>query len=289
MLIARKHAQTLAKKGHVCCPITVEGLKIVRSFWGKAWCGHMESYRDMENRLARGRTYVRNGSVFDLQIMPGRVEALVSGSDIYKVSVQFKTLSPKHWAAIRTRCAGQIASVVELLHGTFSDAVMKLLTNREDGMFPGSHDFTMNCSCPDSASMCKHIAAVIYGIGARLDHEPALLFKLRDVDYKELIAAAAAGLATAAAGAAGSAIAESDIADVFGVDIATEGTPAPAPPPVVATKGRAKAKPVKAAKKAKPKAKAGVKAKTKVKAKPKTKAKPKAKAAVSAKPRQKKD
>ena len=269
--IARKHVQSLAKKGHVCCPITVQGMKIARSFWGKAWCQHMESYRDLENRLARGRRYARNGSVFDLQITPGRVQALVSGSEIYEVTVKFKALSPKLWETIRSRCAGQIASIVELLQGTFSDAVMKVLTDQEAGMFPGSRDFSMACSCPDSADMCKHIAAVIYGIGARLDHEPALLFKLRDVDHKDLIAAAAAGLVTVTASATGSGIAELDIADVFGVDIAPGDTPVATPPPVVTSKGRAKAKVEKPAE-AKPKAKAGAKAKVKVK--PKKKASP---------------
>ena len=256
---ARKHAEKLAKTGQLCCPITIVGRTIAASFWGKAWCEHMESFRDYESRLPRGLAYARNGSIIDLQIKPGEVNALVSGSQIYQVSIKLKALEAKPWQLLRRRCSGQIASAIELLQGKFSDAVMKILTDRGAGMFPSSKDFSMDCSCPDSASMCKHIAAVLYGIGSRLDHEPGLFFTLRNVNHLELVAAAGEGIA-AAAQAQVSGIGEADLADVFGVDIATGAKPAASPPPVARPKRVA-------AKKAKAKAKARAKPKPKTKVK----------------------
>src|SRR6516165_2714205 len=73
------------KKGQTVSPVVIEGRAIATTFWGKAWCDNLESYSDFANRLPRGRTYVRNGSVIDLQITPGQIKALVSGSEIYKV------------------------------------------------------------------------------------------------------------------------------------------------------------------------------------------------------------
>lgn len=240
---AKQHAEKLRKKGHECCPVVLEGRTIARSFWGRAWCDHMESFHDYSNRLPRGRTYVRNGSVFDLQIKPGKVTALVSGTEIYEVEVTLKPLADRRWEAIRERCAGQVASVVELLQGKFSDAVMQVLTDPEEGMFPAAREFTMDCSCPDGAGMCKHIAAVLYGIGSRLDDQPELFFTLRDVDHTELIAAATAGLTAATdSRSAEPTIAAEDLSEVFGVEIDT-GTPAPASTPSPAQK-KAKARPV---------------------------------------------
>ena len=265
---ARKHAEKLAKTGQLCCPITIVGRKIAVSFWGKAWCEHMESFHDYENRLPRGRTYARNGSIIDLQIKPGQVNALVSGSHIYEVSIKLKALDAKPWQAIRRRCAGQIASAIELLKGKFSDAVMKVLTDRGEGMFPSVKDFSMDCNCPDSASMCKHIAAVLYGIGSRLDHEPGLFFTLRKVNHLDLVAAAGEGIA-AAAQAQVSGIAEADLADVFGVDIATREKPVAKIPPISRPK-RVAAKKAKAKPKPKTKVKVKIKVKTKLVRKAKT-------------------
>ena len=82
---AEKKVQALKKKGHDINPIVVEGRMIAKTFWGKAWCKHLESFSDYENRLPRGRTYVRNGSVIDLKLSAGQIKALVSGSSIYRV------------------------------------------------------------------------------------------------------------------------------------------------------------------------------------------------------------
>lgn len=217
---AAKHAKKLAKGGTQLSPVTSAGTKIATSFWGKAWCTHLESFSDYENRLPRGRSYVRNGSVIDLQIAPGKIAAQVMGSSLYTETITIAPLDAKRWAAIKAECAGKIDSLVGLLQGRLSDAVMRVITDRERGLFPAPSEITLDCSCPDWADMCKHIAAVLYGVGARLDTQPELLFVLRGVDYLELISAAvqAPGLA-AGAGADAGAMGAAELADVFGIEI----------------------------------------------------------------------
>jgi len=160
---------------------------IAKSFWGKSWCKHLESFSDYENRLPRGRTYVRNGSVCHLGIGKEEAKAIVSGSEMYKLSIHIEPLDPKKWEIIKDRCKGKIGSLIELLQGKISDEVMELVTDRKNGLFPDPNEIRFNCNCPDWADMCKHVAAAMYGIGVRLDTEPELLFKLRGVDHEELI------------------------------------------------------------------------------------------------------
>ena len=191
---AAREMEKLKKKGHPVSPVVIEGRTIAKTFWGKAWCENLERYSDFENRLPRGRTYVRNGSVVDLQIGGGEVKALVSGSEIYKVAVKVTPVSKARWQSICSDCAGAIDSLVELLQGRFSKGVMERLCRQGTGLFPSPDEIQLSCSCPDWASMCKHVAAVLYGIGARLDQQPELLFKLHKVDEKELIAKAGQGL-----------------------------------------------------------------------------------------------
>ena len=193
-LKAEREMQKLKKKGHPVSPVAIEGRTIAATFWGKAWCDNLERYSDFSNRLPRGRTYVRNGSVLDLQIGPGEVKALVNGSEIYKVAVTITAVPKTRWLSICTDCAGAIDSFVELLQGQFSKGVMARLCQDKTGLFPAPSEIKFSCSCPDWASMCKHVAAVFYGIGARLDEQPDLLFKLRKVDQKELITKAGRGL-----------------------------------------------------------------------------------------------
>jgi uncharacterized Zn finger protein len=157
------------------------------TFWGRAWCTNLESYSDYSNRLPRGRTYVCNGSVVDLKIAKGRIEALVSGSELYEIQIDIAALPRRNWAALKERCAGKIGSLVELLQGKLSKAVMELVTDRDRGLFPKPNEIKMRCSCPDYAGMCKHLAAVMYGVGNRLDSSPEVLFVLRGVDHTELI------------------------------------------------------------------------------------------------------
>ena len=176
---AARYAATLAKKGSKLVPVRVTGRDIATTFWGKAWCENLESYSDFANRLPRGRTYLRNGSVIDLQVNRGHVTAQVSGSDIYRVEVKIRELTDSVWKIIKRDCAESIHSLLDLLQGRFSQGVMERLTRPRDGLFPQPKEISMRCSCPDSAVLCKHVAAVLYGVGARLDKEPELLFQLR--------------------------------------------------------------------------------------------------------------
>jgi uncharacterized Zn finger protein len=216
---AAREVEKRRKKGHAVSPVVVEGRTIAHTFWGKAWCDNLESYSDFENRLPRGRTYVRNGSVVDLQIQPGKATALVSGSELYEVNIAITPLPEKQWRALKSRCAGQIGSVVELLQGQLSKSVIGLVTAHDGGLFPRPGEIKMSCSCPDWAGMCKHIAAVLYGVGARLDQQPELFFRLRKVDHLELIEEAVSGAGKKTA-TRKKTLAEADVAGVFGIELA---------------------------------------------------------------------
>jgi uncharacterized Zn finger protein len=214
------------KKGRTISPVVIEGRKIAETFWGKAWCDNLERYSDYANRLPRGRTYARNGSVVDLQVGPGCVTALVSGSAIYDVRVTVGPVPRARWSAICKDCAGGIDSVVELLQGRFSTGVMTRLCEDKTGLFPSPKDILFTCSCPDWASMCKHVAAVLYGIGARLDHQPELLFTLRKVDQQDLIAIAGADLSKTRKLPAGAKVLRSDdLSEMFGIEMAPATQP----------------------------------------------------------------
>ncbi|GMR21792.1 MAG: hypothetical protein BMS9Abin37_0107 [Acidobacteriota bacterium] len=189
-LKAAKRIAKMKKAGRRVSPVEIAGRKIALTFWGDAWCKNLESYSDYSNRLPRGRTYARNGSVIDLQIEPGRVRSLVSGSDIYAVHIKVKAIAKHRWTGIKGECAGQIDSLVELLQGSISKSVMEIVTRKGEGLFPSPPEISLSCSCPDWAIMCKHVAATLYGVGARLDHEPEVLFTLRDVDPAEMVEAA---------------------------------------------------------------------------------------------------
>lgn len=213
---AAKKTAKLAKEGRKLSPVAVAGRTIAKTFWGRAWCQHIESFSDYVNRLPRGRTYARNGSIIDLQITKGAISALVMGSSLYELDFTIKPLEKSRWTTIKSRCIGQIDSLVELLQGRFSDASMRVLTDPETGLFPSSPEIKKTCSCPDWAGLCKHLAAVLYGIGARLDEKPELLFLLRGVDHLDLLEGAPTGTGAAKPSALDSA----DLADVFGIEIA---------------------------------------------------------------------
>ena len=215
---AAKQAAKLFIKGQKLSPVQIKGRDIARTFWGKAWCSHLESFSDYENRLPRGRTYVRNGSVIDLQIAPGKITAKVMGSSLYEITFSIAPLDESRWQAIKAECAGKIDSLVELLQGRLSSAVLRIITDRDKGLFPKPSEIEKTCSCPDWADLCKHLAAVLYGVGSRLDQEPELLFVLRGVDHLELIGSATETGAIAQAGEGS--LADSDIAGVFGIEIA---------------------------------------------------------------------
>jgi uncharacterized Zn finger protein len=233
---AAREIARFRKKGQPLAPIVIQGRTIARSFWGKAWCDNLERYSDFANRLPRGRTYVRNGSVMDLELGLGTVKALVSGSELYRISVVIAPLPRTRWRVVVRECAGKIGSLVELLQGRFSRAVMEMLIRRETGLFPSAKEIAFECSCPDWAAMCKHVAATLYGVGARLDAEPELFFRLRRVDQLDLLTAASSGAVLGAAQGDGTRkrIAESALTEVFGIELddssRARGTlPGPAP------------------------------------------------------------
>jgi uncharacterized Zn finger protein len=215
---AAREVARRAKKGQKVCPVRIEGRTIASTFWGKAWCTNLESYSDFENRLPRGRTYVRNGSVVHLEIDKGRIKALVSGSELYEVQIDIAELPKPDWPALKKQCAGKIGSLVELLQGKLSKAVMELVTDRSRGLFPKPKEIKMRCSCPDYAGMCKHVAAVMYGVGNRLDSSPELLFVLRGVDHMELIEQAIPTAPIKAASGAPT-IATDDLGAIFDIEI----------------------------------------------------------------------
>ena len=219
----KRLAQRRAASGRKPSPVTIEGRTIARSFWGKAWCGNLESYRDYEYRLPRGRSYVRNGAVLDLDLAAGKIVAVVCGTGLYDVDIQIKPVAHAHWSRIKEQCAGQIGSLIELLEGRLSDQVMRIIAHREHGLFPKPAEIELKCSCPDRATMCKHVAAAMYGVGARLDEQPELLFVLRGVDHSELIGAAA-DLQVSRNRRARKTIAADDLAGVFGIELA-QGSP----------------------------------------------------------------
>lgn len=243
---AAKYAAKVAKKEKRSLnPIQISGRKIADTFWGKAWCDNLEAYSDFSNRLPRGRTYVRNGSVIDLQIERGKITAMVSGSDVYQVTIQIDSLPKKQWAGVKNDCAQSIDSLLDLLAGRFDDGVMKRLTHKEEGLFPKPKEIKFSCSCPDWATMCKHCAAVLYGIGSRLDRSPEMLFTLRGVDHTELIGQAVTveNLDTSLKAKSNNEIDTDELSEMFGIDLVQDAASEPQSsrkPPKRALKGKAK-------------------------------------------------
>src|SRR3954471_14606515 len=165
--------------------------KLVHSFWGKAWCKHLESHSNYEYRLPRGRSYLRQGNVYNLVIEPGVVTAKVAGSSLYDVRVTFQPLGKSEWTRIKADCAGQVSSLLDLLAGKLGDGVLRTITDIERGLFPKPREIRFSCSCPDHADLCKHVAATLYGVGVHLETKPDLFFILRSVDPSELLSGTA--------------------------------------------------------------------------------------------------
>lgn len=160
------------------------------TFWGRAWCENLEAYSDYGNRLPRGRSYLRAGRVMDLDIMEGEVFAYVAGTGLYEVSIFIEPLVEDRWQALTEEVAGQITNLVDLLGGCMGAGVLRAITDRDSGLFPEPKEIRFDCSCPDYADMCKHVAAVLYAVGVKLDDAPELFFQLRKVDHRQLIGAA---------------------------------------------------------------------------------------------------
>jgi len=226
---AERKLAKLKKQGRSVAPVRIEGRTITKSFWGKSWCVNLERYSDYENRLPRGRTYVRNGSVIDLQIAKGEISAMVAGSELYQIKIAIAPVTRARWKSICRDCAGTVDSLVELLQGRLAKGVMDRVCREGDGLFPSPTEIKLSCSCPDWADMCKHVAAALYGVGARLDEKPQLLFVLRDVDETEMLASAGQDSPLTMAPGAAKLLDESDVAALFGLEMAeTPDTPNPA-------------------------------------------------------------
>jgi uncharacterized Zn finger protein len=209
------------ERGEIFDPVRVAGRSMSSTSWGHAWCKHIESFRDYENRLPRGRTYARNGSVLHLELRPGEIEAKVMGSELYELRIEIDPCAQAVWTRVRRRCAGGIGSLIELLEGRISSEVMAAMTSERDGLLPDLKQVRMSCSCPDWAALCKHLAAVLYGVGARLDERPELLFVLRGVDPAELVDRAALPGQTSGV-PAGTRTIERDLSGVFGIELDEE-------------------------------------------------------------------
>src|ERR1700704_668760 len=228
---AEREVAKLKKKGQSIEPVVIEGKKIAASFWGKAWCDNLERYSDYESRLPRGRSYVRNGSVVDLKLDKGEVLALVQGSSLYKIKITIEPTAKKRWKSICQDCTGSIDSLVELLQGRMAKSVMDRVCREGDGLFPAPKEIKLSCSCPDGARMCKHVAATLYGVGARLDKKPQLLFALRGVDESELLAGAASGAALSKSASTNAKVLDDgDMAALFGLEMADGTGPGMSPP-----------------------------------------------------------
>jgi uncharacterized Zn finger protein len=222
---ASKKLAQLRKKDPDIQPVIIEGLILAKTWWGKSWNKNLESYADYSNRIGRGRSYVRNGAVLDLKIQPGKVKALVQGSESrpYVVIIEIKPIQKNNWIKIKESCQGRLDSLPELLEGNFPKALASVFMAKGEGLFPSSDEIKLSCSCPDWASMCKHVAATLYGIGARLDENPMLFFTLRNADVHELIAQAVddhtQNLLKIAENKSARVLDNLDLEDMFGIDL----------------------------------------------------------------------
>ncbi len=227
---AKKHVAALLKKGIALDPVAIEGRTIARTWWGTHWNKNLERYADYAYRLDRGRSYVRNGAVLDLKIKEGLIVAMVAGSERkpYDVKITIERLDPGKWRTLVKKTSGRIETVSGLLEGVFPHELADLFFAQNKGLFPNPKEIRFACSCPDYASLCKHVAASLYGTGARLDKQPSLFFALRNVDMRELVgkavAQAAGRLLSKAGGASGKGsrilnLSETDggISEMFGI------------------------------------------------------------------------
>lgn len=185
---AKESMQKQQKKGKQLHPVVIEGRTIAKSWWGQAWCRNLERYADYGSRLERGKRYVRTGTVVDLELEKGKISARVQGSrkTPYVVEIRISPLNQDRCQEILNRCSDRIENMEELLSGNFPQSCKELFTD-EGGLFPNPSEISFSCSCPDWALMCKHVAAVLYGVGARLDEQPSLFFTLRGIEMDKFI------------------------------------------------------------------------------------------------------
>lgn len=226
---AAKTVEKLKKKNKDISPVVITGTSIAKTWWGKSWNKNLESYADYSNRIGRGRSYLKNGAVLDLKITEGNINALVqgSGSKPYKVNIIIKALPKDIWEDIMNQCLGKIESIEELIEGKFPKALADFFTAKGSGLFPAPTEIDLSCSCLDWAIMCKHVAAVLYGVGSRLDDKPELFFVLRQVNINDLISEAinkkTQTLLEKSKSKGRRVIEETDMFDMFGINMEVTG------------------------------------------------------------------
>jgi len=222
--LAAKKLEKLKKKREVN-PVVLSGKALARTWWGKAWNENLERYADYSNRIGRGRSYVRHGAVLDLQVREGEIIALVQGSRSkpYEIIIAVKKLNKDTWSAVTASCAGMIDSLSELIEGQFPKAMAETFMQQGTGLFPSPKEINLKCSCPDWATMCKHVAAALYGVGARLDEDPSLFFTLRGVDtaslIKKTVESKAGSLLEKAKKKTSRTIEDSELSALFGIEL----------------------------------------------------------------------
>ena len=220
---AAKSLEKLKKKNGDIEPVIIDGRTLAKSWWGKAWNLNLESYADYENRIGRGKSYVRNHAVLDLKISGGKVAAKVQGTRVrpYDVEVVIDPLNHANWQKILELCNRRIDTLEQLTEGKFPKELAIIFTDKKYDMFPSPREIHFDCSCPDWAYMCKHVAATLYGIGARFDQNPMLFFELRGINGQELIRKSVEQKVESMLKNAGRKsdreILEQDVADIFGL------------------------------------------------------------------------
>jgi uncharacterized Zn finger protein len=190
---AESARKKLQKKNPNIRPVILQGRAIAHRWWGKAWCHSLERYAEFARHSDQGRQYLRYGTVLDLQITAGQITALVQGSreKPYKVQIHIDRIGPGDWRPLCQASEGRIDSLQALLAGDFPKAVAERFTRQGQGLFPLPEEIHFECTCPEGDGLCKHVMAVLYGVGARLDEAPEQLFLLRQVNAEELIRPAA--------------------------------------------------------------------------------------------------
>lgn len=222
--IKKRSAESIKRekeKGKTLEPVHVAGRTIVKNWWGQAWCSNLEQYADYASRLDRGKRYIRTGAVLDLKIEKGKIHARVQGTrkTPYKVEIRISPLSEEKCQEIIKKCSRKIENLESLLSGTFPEELKELFQGGS-GLFPEPKEISFNCSCPDWALLCKHVAAALYGVGVRLDNDPGLFFLLRGINMDHFIDATLANKVEAMlenAGQASSRIIEGNVDSLFGI------------------------------------------------------------------------
>jgi uncharacterized Zn finger protein len=226
---AARSIARLQKKKQVLSPVQITGRKLARTWWGIAWNENLERYADYVNRIERGRSYVRQDAVIDLKITPGQINSKVQGTRVapYTVQIDIQPLKANTWKRIVNACTGHFNALEDLVSGRIPSNLAELFTARGDGLFPSPSEIGFHCSCPDWAELCKHVAATLYGVGARLDEDPTLFFTLRQIDIDELITdtlqQASDTLLTRSEQKSRRSLDDTNLSELFGIDL-TDGT-----------------------------------------------------------------